>query len=657
MTACGAPAEQEVADGVRQAMDLSADPCQDFYQYACGGWLESTELPADEVRWGRSFSEIAKRVRESLREILEESAAHSDPEMARLGNFYGACMDEAAVEQAGLAPLEPWFADIASIQGSGDFLEMTGKLHASAILALFQPLVLGDLKNPDTNINNFIQGGLGLPDRDYYFDESKQEELAAYKLHVAAMFELLGESAADAQAISTAVTDFETELASASRTATEMRDIERLYNKMDVSGLKELTPKLEWGRYFEAIGYPEMDLLNVGTPEFFEKVEQLTNATEPAVLQDYLRWQLVTNMAQTLPAALVEEDFNFFQKTLGGRQEMRERWRLCIGATDGAMGELLGKAFVEREFAGDSKQIAQEMIRGIEDAFAAGLPMLAWMDDVTRSRAMEKMEALGHKIGYPDQWRDYSSIEVREGDYFGNTLRANQFEFKREADKVGHPVDRAEWGMSPPTVNAYYNPLLNEMVFPAGVLQPPFFHRTFPPAMNFGGIGLAMGHELTHGYDDMGRRFNPQGKMTQWWEDEAIERFTERAQCVDDLYSTYEVQPDVKVNGKLTLGENIADLGGLKEAYLAYRQYEEEHGQSAPLLEELTNDQLFFVAFAQTWCSKTTPEEERKRVVIDPHSPARFRVEGPVSNSKDFAQAFGCEQGTPMNPADKCEVW
>ena len=648
---------EEISAEVRSAMAMDSDPCEDFYQYTCGAWLETTELPADESRWGRSFSEIAKSNREFLREYLESGRAASDPRVAKLDVFYSSCMNEEAVEQAGLEPLRPWLDKIADVADPESFLRATGEIYVAGVQVPFDTMVTGDFKDSKRNIGHFFQGGLGLPDRDYYFEERHREMLDEYREHVRTMLGLLGETDEQAAAHADAVLAFETDLARDSRPAAEMRDFEKLYNKLDKSGLKELTPQLPWDVFFEALGYPDVVDLNIATPEFFEALERGVRDAAADTLQAYLRWHLVNVMADQLPAAFVEANFNFFGATLSGQDEMRPRWRRCVAHTDAALGEMLGQAYVAEKFPGDSKQIALEMIHDVEAAFEGGLDQLSWMDDVTRGRALEKMAAIKDKIGYPDEWRDYSKLELERDAYFANSIVAAAFEFQRNADKIGEPLDPVEWGMTPAQVNAYYHPIRNEIVFPAGILQPPFFHRDHPAAMNYGGIGMVMSHELTHGFDDSGRKFDRDGNQVEWWEPEASERFEERAACVETLYDGYEVEPGLTLNGKLTLGENIADLGGVKEAYRAYHLQRSRHGDDGQLIEELTDDQLFFVAFAQTWCQKITPERARVLAQADPHSAARYRVIGPLTNLPEFAEAFSCEAGTPMNPIDKCEVW
>ncbi|HEX2163926.1 MAG TPA: M13 family metallopeptidase, partial [Thermoanaerobaculia bacterium] len=644
------------------AMDRSADPCQDFYRYACGGWLDATERPADQARWTRSFSTIREENREVVRTLIERAAANPSqgPDHARIGNLYGACMDEPAIEKAGLAPLAPYRARIAEVDDAASLLRVAGELQRHGASPLLGLGVLPDFKRPDVNIAFFVQGGLGMPERDYYVSEDpkKRELLAAYRRHVATMLGFLGHDAETAAARAGAVVDFETALAEASRPAAEMRVVERLYHKIDLAGLQELTPKLPWDAFLAGIGHPGVREINVATPEFFEGLEELVLATPPETLRAYLEWHLMDAAAELLPADVVAADFAFYGRKLQGQQEIEPRWKRCVDLTQQALGEAVGKLYVEERFAGDSKEIALEMIRDIEAAFETSLPALSWMDETTRERAVEKAQAIGNKIGYPDRWEDYSAMKTTPGDFFGNAVAAAHWGFDDQLRKVGQPVDETEWGMTPQTVNASYNPLLNHISFPAGILQPPFFHRELPAAMNYGAIGVVMGHELTHGFDDMGRKFDPQGQMREWWEPAVAGRFEERAQCVRDQYSAYEVEPGVHVQGALTAGENIADIGGVKQAYAAFKSWQERHdAKGRQAIAELTDDQLFFVAFAQVWCTEASPEYQRMQVTTDPHSPARFRVIGPLASTPAFAEAFACEPGTPMAPVERCEVW
>ena len=659
LAADAAPAKS-VAEVVKAAMDPAADPCQDFYRYACGGWLDTTKLPGDQVRWGRGFSEIAERNRLVNREILEDAVKNpgSDPDRQKLGAIYGSCMDEAAIEAAGTKPIEAWMKDAAKVKDAKGLMEQAGRFHASTIPGLFRVGVEADFKNPGINIAQIFQGGLGLPDRDYYLKDDKAQIREQYAAHVAKMFELYGDPAEKAKDSAAKIVAFETELAKVSKPRAELRDPNATYNKLDIAGLKNLTPKLDWDGYFKASGHPEITQINVGTPDYLKGLEAAANAADAATLQAYMRWQVLRDAAPMLPKAFDQANFEFFGKTLQGQKEQQARWKRCVANTDGALGEILGQEFIKKQFAGDSKRVARDMIEGIQTAFANNLPGLTWMDDTTRTRALGKKGAIVNKIGYPDKWRDYSALKLKKGDFAGNMLAAAKFEYEREAAKVGKPVDRTEWGMTPPTVNAYYNPLNNEMVFPAGILQPPFFSKDFPAAMNYGGMGMVMGHELTHGFDDEGRKFDAQGRLTEWWEPSVSEKFESRAQCIDDQYSSYEVQPGLHLNGKLTLGENIADNGGIKQAYNAYKAYEAAHaGSETPAVEGLTNDQLLFVGFAQTWCSLATPQIEQMLVSVDPHSPPRFRVNGPLSNYSQFWETFSCAAGTNMHPAKPCEVW
>ncbi len=657
--------QEQVAASVLGAMDPAVDPCSDFYRYSCGGWLASAKLPGDRSRWVRSFSVIDERNQVLVRKLLEDAGAKAkaggatDPETQRIGNYYAACMDEAAVEKAGAGPLKPWLVKAGGVKTARDLLAVAGELYRHGVEPLFSFGPIPDFKRPDWMIAGFSQGGIGMPDRDYYVSEDpkKKELLAAYEKHVARMLALIGTPAEQADKDARSIVAFETELAKASRPRAEMRDPNKRYNKLDLAGLQKLSPRLDWKAFLQSAGYPAISEANIAVPGFFEALDKTATAAPPETLQAYLRWNLVNTASDFLSKDFVNANFEFYGKTLGGQAELEPRWKRCVDMTEAALGEAIGKLYVEREFAGDSKAKALEMIHDIEDAFAANLPDLEWMDDETRKRALVKRDAVANKIGYPDKWRDYSTLEVKPNDFFANVAAAANFEFRRQLDKIGKPVDKTEWGMTPQTVNAYYSPLFNEIVFPAGILQPPFFHKDFPSALAYGGIGMVVGHELTHGFDDQGRKFDPKGMLVEWWEPEVAKKFEERAQCVVDQYEKFEVEPGVQVNGRLTLGENIADIGGLKQGYDAYKAWEKRNGGPSSSVGSLTPEQLFFVAHAQVWCSLITPEQARLRITTDPHAPGEFRVVGPIQNHPGFAPAFKCAAGTPMNPAAKCEVW
>ncbi|MEZ4453972.1 MAG: M13 family metallopeptidase [Nannocystaceae bacterium] len=652
--------KESIAAEVQAAMDTSVDPCQDLYRYACGGWIKSTELPGDQSRWGRSFSVLREQNRELMREILEAAAKspEGDGEAAKLGRYYAACMDEAAIEAAGVAPLQPLLAEIDAVKDAASFMTVAGKLAPAGVHPIFGLYVAPDDKDPRTNIAHVYQGGLGLPDRDYYLDKKNAEILKKYEAHVAKTFALAGETEAAAAKIARDVVAFETALAKKQMTRVERRDPDKTYNKIDRAGIEAKAPKLHWAEYAEASGHPEITAITVDSVDYLVAAGDLLAKAKPETLRDYLRWSVLDDNAEHLSRAFVAESFDFNGKTLRGQKEDEVRWKRCTSMTDHAFAHPLGKLYVERAFAGESKNIAKDLIGRIEGAFEEALPGLAWMSDKTRARAMEKVKAIYNKIGYPEKWRDYSGLSVGAGDHFSQVLAARRFDYDYYAAQVGKPVDRDEWRYGPPVVNASYSGTRNEMWFPAGILQAPFFDKDFPMAMNFGGIGVVMGHELTHGFDDQGRKYDAQGMLQQWWEDDVIGKFDERTACVDKAYAAREAEPGLHLDGKLTLGENTADMGGLRQAYRAYKKWAAEHGGDAePHVPGLTNDQLLFVSFAQVWCTVATPEYLRVQVATDPHSPGEFRANVPASMSADFAAAFQCPEGAPMAPKDRCEVW
>ncbi|MCY1062036.1 M13 family metallopeptidase [Nannocystis sp. SCPEA4] len=657
-------AREPIGAGVLAALDTNVDPCTDFYQYACGGWLRKTPPPADKPRYGRGFGEVTDRNNEVLRAILERAAgskAKSDPVESKLGAYYAACMDEPAIDKAGIAPIKPLLAKVKGVKDANTMMTVVGGLDAELFGGhgpLFDLFVEPDPKRPDVYIAFVDQGGTGLPDRDFYLktDERTKALLAAYQAHVARMLGFIGDAPDVATDLAAKIVAFETALAELQTPRDQMRDPDKIYNLLGVEGLAKLDPELNWAGFFKSFGYTKLGAdVNVTVPGYFEKLGALVRGTDPATLQAYLRWHIIRATAGGLSKEIVDADFQF-TSALTGAKELSPRWERCVGWANMGLGELVGQAFVKERFAGASKDIALEMIGAIEEAFAAGLPALAWMDDATRERALDKAKALHNKIGYPDNWRDYGKLKLQRTGHASNGFAIRKFLLRRDFDRVSQPVDKGEWHMPPALVNAYYNPSANEMVFPAGILQPPYFSAEFPMAMNFGGIGMVMGHELSHGFDDQGRKFDKDGVLREWWDPGVAAKFETRAKCIETTYGGIEVLPAVKLNGKLTLGENIADFGGIKAAYAGYKLHASKKPEQ-PLIQGLTSEQLFFIGFAQGWCTHETPESQRLRATVDPHSPPKQRVNVPLSHFAGFSEAFQCQPGAAMRAKDACEVW
>ncbi|MFO0675026.1 MAG: M13 family metallopeptidase [Polyangiaceae bacterium] len=641
------------------SLDKSVSPCDDFYQFACGGWQKSTPIPADEAGWYRTFNGIGERNEKMLHDILESYAKGenaSDPYAKKLGDFYGSCMDEAGIEKAGVEPLKPVLAAIDGTKDAASLAKTVAMLHKAGIVSLFDYESGSDFKDANTVIGQLSQGGIGMPDRDYYTkDDPRSKELRAkYEEHVAAMLALAGDKQGKAHAKD--VVAFETELAKVSMTKVELRDPVKVYHKTTPAELKAMSPAFAWDTYFAEMGTASPPL-NVAQPDFMKALGTLVGkGVDWNKLRTYMRFHTVRRLAGALPSRFVDENFKFM-RVLTGMEKLPPRWKRCVRATDDALGEALAQSFVKKTLGEGGKATAQTMIRGIEHAMKENLAALRWMDGETKAKANEKLETIVNKIGFPDKWRNYDALVVEKGSYAKNRMKADEFESKRQLAKVGRPVDRGEWQMTPPSVNAYYDPTLNEMVFPAGILQAPYFSKTMTPGMNFGGIGMVMGHELTHGFDDEGRQFDAKGNLTDWWTAKSTAEFSKRTECVEKQYDEYTAVADAKVNGKLTLGENIADVGGLKLAYAAFKKATE--GKTGAPVDGFTDDQQFFLGFAQGWCANVRDETMRLMVSTNQHSPPRFRVIGPVSNSSDFAKAFSCKAGSPMvRPNEKrCEVW
>ncbi len=640
-------------------MDSTGKPCEDFYRYADGGWLKKNPVPPEFPSWG-TFNELAERNREAQHKILEKlarekSAAGSEEQ--KLGDFYASCMDEPAIESAGAKPLEPELARIEKLGSLTELEAEVARLQSRGVSVLFGFGSQQDRKNSSEVIVEVSQGGLGLPDRDYYTktDDKSKTLRDQYVDHVRKMFELLGDSAEKAAGQARTVLGIETKLAEASMTRVERRDPEATYHRMTPEELKSLTPSFSWVAYFKDIDAPSISAINVGQPKFFEALNGELSRVPLADWKTYLRWHLVHSAAPSLSSKFVQENFDFFSKTLQGTKEIQPRWKRCVQSTDGQLGFALGKLYVKDHFPPEAKQNADRMVKNLIAALRDDLQSLTWMGPETRKAALEKLNAFTPKIGYPDKWRDYSSYEVSRGPYLENVSNGRRFETRRDLAKIGKPVDRTEWGMTPPTVNAYYNPPRNEIVFPAGILQPPFFDPKADDAVNYGGIGAVIGHEMTHGFDDQGRKFDAKGNLKNWWSAEDQKNFEERAKCVEKQFDAFVVQGDLHENGKLVLGESIADLGGLTIAYKAYEKSLEGKPRPAAI-NGLTGQQRLFLSWARVWASNDRPEFERMMVTVNPHPLDRFRAVGAPSNTPEFAKAFGCQAGDPMVRAERCQI-
>jgi putative endopeptidase len=638
------------------AMDRNASACDDFYQFTCGGWIAKTPIPDDKARWSRSFSEIAQRNEGELRKILEESKGSPDAGRKKLGDFYAACMDTESTDKAALKPLRPLMEQIEKVDTPKKLAKALGGLHAARVWALFDISDDQDFKDATQIIATMDQNGLGLPDRDNYLDEDEKAKglREKYAAHVERMMNLAGLDKKQAKSAVKEILEIETTLAKASKTRVERRDPKGLYNRVNRDGLMKLAPAFPWDEYFKALGAAELKDINVTAPKFFEAVEGLVKTLKPAQWQLYLRWHLIRSMAPQLGQKYADEAFSL-EQAISGQTRQRDRWKRCVEATDRALGELLAQPFVETKFGAESKKAVEQMVFAIRDAFGKRLDQLDWMDDTTRARAHQKLKQMEYLIGYPVKWRTYDFAVDAKG-HPKNTIESRIFEQRRRLAKVGKPLDRGEWQMTPPTVNAYYDPLKNHMVFPAGILQAPFYSASAGVAVNMGGMGMVVGHELTHGFDDEGSQFAGNGNLENWWSPEVGARFEKKGACVADQYSAYEALPGVKVNGKLTLGENIADLGGAKLAFAAYRALRQDAPEEI-VADGFSEDQQFFLSVGQLWCNKSREEYARHAAKVDPHSPPRFRVMGALANLPEFAKAFSCEAGKTMTPANACEVW
>ena len=650
-----------------KSMDTAADPCVNFYQYACGGYLKQTPIPADESSYGQ-FNEISDQNLLVLKSILEQAAGSTGPRTPneqKIGDYYGTCMNVEGVNQAGFKPLQPLLDRIAALKSKDELPELTAYLDSIGVNTLFAFSSDQDFKDATQQIAVLDQLDLGLPEKGYYErkDDKSVKLRDQYQAHIARTFELLGEPQAQAAKDAAMVLRLEAALAGFSLSAVERRDPANLYHKVDLSKLDSSTPQFSFVHFLRAAHAPPVESLNVAVPGYFSGLNQLLAGTSLDDLKTYLRWALIRHLPTTaLPQALDHESFDFYGKVLEGQPEQKVRWKRCVSVTDEALGEALGQVYVQQRFSPKDKERTLELTHDVEAAMGRDIEQLSWMSPATKARAEEKLHEVANKIGYPDKWRDYSTLIVTRGDALGNALQAAAFEERRDIAKIGKPVDRGEWGMSPPTVNAYYNPQMNDINFPAGILQPPFFDPSRDDAVNYGAVGAIIGHELTHGFDDEGRQFDGKGNLEDWWSKADGKQFDERAECVVKEYDGFIGVDDLHVNGKLTLGENIADLGGLKLAFLAYLDRAQKNGtdlkqKGSAEYGGLTPEQQFFVAFGQNWCQNNRPENLRLRMQTDPHSPEEFRANGVVLNLPEFQRAFSCKAGQPMAPVNRCTIW
>ena len=655
-------------------MDKSVKPGDDFFRYANGGWLKRTPIPPEYARWG-SFNALIEENHDALHKIAEKAAKVAPKtenegkleeagaaDLQKVGDFYASGMNQKEINAARVKPLQDEFQRIEAMKDTDDLVKEIGHLHSIGVGGLFGFTSGNDDKNSSMVIAQAFQGGLGMPDRDYYTkdDDASKKLRDQYVAHVTKMFTLLGDSKDVAAKNAKTVMDIETSLAKAARTRVELRDPQKNYNKMQQAELQKLTPDFNWNEYFEATNLPAAGDINVGQPDFFKTANDVFKTVSLDDWKTYLRWHLVHSEAAALSDDFEQEDFNFFQKALTGVKEQKPRWKRVVTATDNEIGEALGKLYVADNFPPEAKARALEMINNLKEALADDIKSLDWMDEPTKQEALKKLAAITVKVGYPDKWRDYSLLKIDRGPYVMNVMRGETFEVARQLKKIGKPVDRSEWGMTPPTVNAYYNPTMNEIVFPAGILQPPFFNATADDAVNYGGIGAVIGHEMTHGFDDRGRQYDAAGNLRDWWTPASAEAYKKRAQLVVAQYAAYEPLPGQHLNGELTQGENIADIGGLKIAYLALQKALAKNPEEAQKkIDGFTPEQRFFLGFAQIWRANQRPEDTKRRIMIDPHSPGQFRCNGPLSNMPEFAKAFNVSDSAPMvRPPDKrAAIW
>jgi putative endopeptidase len=643
-------------------MDTTADPCSDFYQFACGKFSQKYPIPADQP-WFNPFVNLNEYNRQLLHGILEQAAKsgpNRSPDQQKIGDYYGSCLNTAAINANGLKPLQAELDRIDALKDKKQLSALLAHYQRINVSAFFDLGSMQDYKDATREIATVDQGGLGLPEKDYYLrTDAKSTKLRQeYVQHVANMLHLYGEPADKAMADAKSVLALETSMAKVSMGVVDRRDPYKTYHIETLTTLADTDPVLTWHALIRDTGAPQITSLNVANPAYFQALNGILQQTDMTTIRRYLRVHLLDSFASRLPTKFDDENFDFYGRKLSGVPQMQVRWKRCVSATDAALGEDLGKVYVEKYFAGDSKQQTLDMVKAIEAAMNQDLTSLSWMSPETKVKAIQKLDLITNKIGYPDKWRDYSKLIITPDNALQNSIHAREFETARQLNKINKPVNKNEWDMSPPTVNADYDPSMNDINFPAGILQPPFYDRTAPQEVNYGHIGAVVGHELTHGFDDQGSQFDGYGNLKNWWTPEDKKQFDARTECIANEYSGFVAVDNLHVNGKLTLGENTADNGGMRLAYMAMEAYAHKHNMDlSKKMGSFTPEQQFFIGYAQNWCTNDRPAFIRLLVQTDPHSPNKFRANGVVQNMPEFANAFSCKKGQPMAPVDRCRVW
>lgn len=640
-------------------MDLNINPGEDFFRYANNNWLKNNPIPEEYTTYG-AFTEIDQHneilIQDIIKEVSDDTQAAEGSVAQKIRDFYNAGMDTIAINERGYSELLPYIERVDAMEDKSQLGELLGFMHSTGFGGFFSAGGGNDPKNADMIIMHVFQGGLSLPDRDDYFDESSAEMREKYLEHIANMFKLVGTDAEVAARKAENILRFETRLAEKSLTRVERRDPDRTYNKKSVAELQASTPSFNWSRYFQAVGAPEFDSLNVGMPDFLANMNQVVDETELSVIKDYLTWKLITGSASQLSADLDQEDFNFYSHYLYGQEVQQPRWRRILSATSGCLGEAIGQIYVEKHFPAEAKTRMESLVANLKVALGERIKVLDWMDESTKTLALSKLEAMNVKVGYPNKWKDYTDYKVTPDSYFQNVRNAVLFENADEMSKIGKPVDKEIWYMTPQTVNAYYSPDMNEIVFPAGILQPPFFNQHADDAVNYGGIGVVIGHEMTHGFDDQGRKYDEKGNLNDWWTEEDARKFGERTQQLVKLFDEFELRGN-HINGQLTLGENIADLGGLNIAWDAYQMTEE--AQRNESVDDFTPAQRFFISYGTIWRNNIRDKALERRIKEDVHSPAEARVNRTLGSMPHFYEAFECVEGDKMYiaPEERAKIW